>query len=173
MSDAASPSAKFQIFRGVDAKKLMELGLMSLESMDDTQKTGLKALVQAGYLEGDDVQVLINLPGFSLVRAWLKKDYPLLMHSHDSDCLYYVIAGTVKMGTEDLVAGDGFFVPAGVRYQYRPGAEGVEVLEFRHATHFNFQNYTKGEAFYQKALQTVKDNVEVWRTAKRPSQISS
>ncbi len=169
MSDTAQ-TARFQVFRANGAKKLMELGLMKLEAMDAAQQAGVKALVQAGYLEGDEVEVLFNLPGFSLVRAWLKKDYPLLMHSHDSDCLYYVVAGTLKMGTEELSAGDGFFVPAGARYQYRPGPDGVEVLEFRHATHFNFQNYNKGESFYQKALETVKENVEIWRSAKRPSQ---
>jgi hypothetical protein len=172
MSDAAE-SAKFQVFRGSQAEKLMELGLMALQPMDVTQQAGLKQLVQAGYLEGDEVQVLFNIPGFSLVRAWLKKDYPLLLHSHDSDCLYFIIAGTLKMGTEQLATGDGFFVPAGARYQYRPGQDGVEVLEFRHATHFNFQNYSKAESFYKKALETVKENVDTWRTAKRPSEVGS
>jgi mannose-6-phosphate isomerase-like protein (cupin superfamily) len=172
MSDTAEP-AMFQVFRGEGAKKLMELGLMKVESMEPTQRAGLTELVKAGYLEGDEVQVLFNLPGFSLVRAWLKREYPLLLHSHDTDCLYFVLAGSLKMGTEQLAAGDGFFVPAGARYQYRPGPDGVEVLEFRHAVAFNFLNHSKGEAFYKKALETVKENAEIWRTAKRPSEISS
>jgi hypothetical protein len=170
MSDE-STSAEFQVFRGAQAKKLMELGLMKLEAMDATQRAGLNQLVQSGYLEGDDVRVLFNVPGFSLVRAWLKQDYPLLLHSHDADCLYYVIAGTLKMGTEQLVAGDGFFVPAGARYQYRPGPQGVEVLEFRHATQFNFQNYSKSESFYKRALEVTQQNAEIWRSAKRPSEV--
>jgi hypothetical protein len=168
-----SQSAPFQIFRAYGSKKLMELGLMKMESMDATQQAGLKELVSEGYLDGDEVQVLFNVPGFSLVRAWLKKDYPLLLHSHDCDCLYFVVAGTLKMGTEQVAAGDGFFVPAGARYQYRPGPDGVEVLEFRHATHFNFQNYSKAESFYKKAVETVRENAEAWRSAKRPSEISS
>jgi hypothetical protein len=171
MSERAE-SAKFQVFRGADAKKLMELGLMQLQPMDAVQQAGLKELVQAGYLEGDETQVLFSIPGFSLVRAWLKKDYPLLLHSHDADCLYFILAGSLKMGSEQLESGDGFFVPTGGRYQYTPGPEGVEVLEFRHATHFNFQNYTKGDAFYKKAVETVKQNVAIWRHAKRPSKAS-
>jgi mannose-6-phosphate isomerase-like protein (cupin superfamily) len=170
MSDTAE-SAKFQVFRGDGAQKLMELGLMKVESMEPTQRAGLTELVKAGYLEGDEVKVIFNLPGFSLVRAWLKREYPLLLHSHDADCLYYIIAGSLKMGTEQLSVGDGFFVPAGTRYQYRPGPDGVEVLEFRHAIQFNFLNHSKGEAFYKKALETVKENAESWRTAKRPSEI--
>jgi hypothetical protein len=162
--------AKFQVFRGTDARKLMEAGLMQLQPFDATQQAGLAPLIDAGYLEGDDTRVLFCVPGFSLVRAWLKKDYPLLLHSHDADCLYYIIGGSLKMGTEELRAGDGFFVPAGARYQYRPGLDGVEVLEFRHETHFDFRNYTKGEAFYEKALQTVKANAQGWREAKRPTE---
>ena len=164
--------SRFQVFRRTDARKLMEVGLMQLQPFDTTQQAGLQDLLRAGYLEGDDTRVLFSIPGFSLVRAWLKKDYPLLLHSHNADCLYYIIAGSLKMGTEELGAGDGFFVPAGARYQYRPGPQGVEVLEFRHATHFDFRNCTKGEAFYKKAVETVEANVEGWRHAKRPSEPS-
>lgn len=161
---------KIQFFRRSQAKGLMETGAMSMAPMSDAQKAGLKTLVQAGYTEGDEVKVLVDLPGFSLVHAWLKKDYPLLLHSHDSDCLYYIVAGGLHMGTEDLSAGDSFFVPAGAAYQYRAGADGVEVLEFRHEGQFDFQNYAKNPAFYEKAAATVAANRDGWREAKRPSE---
>jgi mannose-6-phosphate isomerase-like protein (cupin superfamily) len=161
---------KIEIHRGADAQGLMELGAMKMAPITPEQRQGLTALVQAGYLEGDDVKVLVNLPGFSLTRAWLKKDYPLLLHSHDSDCLYYVLAGSLQMGSEELKAGDSFFVPGGAAYQYRPGPDGVEVLEFRHAQEFDFQNYAKNPAFYEKAAVTVAENVAGWREAKRPSE---
>jgi mannose-6-phosphate isomerase-like protein (cupin superfamily) len=112
---------------------------------------------------------LCDIPGFSLTQAWLKRDYPLPLHSHDSDCLYYIVAGTLTMGTEALGPRDSFFVPAGVPYSYRPGPNGVEVLEFRQATQFNFLNLAKGEAWWTKAVATVADNVAHWRTARRPS----
>jgi hypothetical protein len=158
-----------QIFHAAEARKLMEAGVMDLVPFDPMQRDGLTELLKAGYLDGDETRVLFNIPGFSLIHAWLKNDYPLLLHSHDADCLYYILAGTLRLGSEELGRGDGFFVPAGARYKYRPGPAGVEVLEFRHATRFNFRNYSNGEAFYKKAAETVAANVENWRHAKRPS----
>jgi mannose-6-phosphate isomerase-like protein (cupin superfamily) len=161
---------KIEFFPGAEAPGLMELGAMKMAPISPEQRQGLNKLVQAGYLEGDEVKVLVNLPGFSLTRAWLKKDYPLLLHSHDSDCLYYVLAGSLQMGDRELKAGDSFFVPGGAAYQYRPGPDGVEVLEFRHAQEFDFQNYAKNPAFYEKAAVTVAENDAGWREARRPSE---
>lgn len=160
----------FKIFRAKDAPGLMASACMAIEPMSDTQRAGLTAMVAAGYLEGDDVQVLCDIPGFSLTHAWLKREYPLPLHSHDSDCLYYIVAGTLMMGTEPLGPRDSFFVPAGVPYTYRPGPDGVEVLEFRQATHFNFLNLAKGEGWWSKAAETVAANVADWKTARRPSE---
>ncbi len=42
------------------------------------------------------------------------------------------------MGTEELGPRDSFFVPSDVPYSYRPGPDGVELLEIRHDTQFNF-----------------------------------
>jgi mannose-6-phosphate isomerase-like protein (cupin superfamily) len=170
MSFEETVEQKMQIFRAAQAPKLMEAGVMDRPDSDPTQRAGLNALVKAGYLEGDETKLLFNIPGFSLVQTWFKKDYPLLLHSHNADCLYYIIAGAIRLGTEDLGPGDGFFVPAGARYKYRPGPDGVELLEFRHATHFDIQNYSKGAAFYEQALQTVTSNLENWRNSKRPSE---
>lgn len=158
---------KLKIFRGADAKGLMEV--MKISPMTPQQKTGLSKLVDAGYLDGDKVRVLVNIPGFCLTYAWLKKDYPLLLHSHSSDCLYYVLAGALQMGTDLLKAGDSILVPAGAAYQYIPGPDGVEVLEFRHETEFDFQNLTKNPAFYEKAAATITANRDAWRIAAPPS----
>jgi hypothetical protein len=71
--------------------------------------------------------------GMSLVHAWFGPNFPLFRHSHPKygDCLYYVVAGEIHMGSRVLKAGDGFFVPNGAPYKYRAGPDGVEVLEFR------------------------------------------
>jgi len=160
---------KMQIFRAAEAPELMEADIMGLEPYTELQSAGVKQLVDAGYLEGGETRVLINLPGFSLVKAWFKKDYPLVLHSHDSDCLYYIVAGSLRLGSETLGAGDGFFIEADVPYTYTPGPEGVEVLEFRHANHFNFVNLAKTGSFYNRAAQTIRDNLEDWRQAQPPS----
>jgi hypothetical protein len=164
-----SEEKKFQIFRGVDAPGLMEANCMTIQPGTDAQRAGMTKLVEAGYLEGDQVKVLVNIPGFSLTHVWFKADYPLLLHSHDADCLYYIIAGSLQLGTEALGPRDSFFVPANAPYTYRPGPDGVELLEFRHANSFDFRNYAKNEAFYAKAAETVAANVAGWREAKMPA----
>lgn len=164
-----SPPSGFTIFRAKEAPGLMESGVMSIAPITDVQRTGLKNAVAAGYTEGDDVRILVQMPGFNLAHAWLKKSYPLALHSHDSDCLYYIVAGTLKLGTEDLGPRDSFFVPAGVPYTYKPGPDGVEVLEFRHEQKFNFLNLSKSETFWTKAAETCATNREDWQTAARPS----
>lgn len=166
--DPSETSPSFKIFRASDAPGLVEAQCMEMAPMSDVQKQGMRKLVEAGYLEGDEVRILVDLPGFSLAHAWLKKDYPLTLHSHDSDCLYYVVSGTLKLGSEELGPRDCFFVPKDVPYTYRPGDEGVEVLEFRHAGTFNFVNLSKNEAFYAKAAETIAANLDGWKIAKRP-----
>ena len=168
MNEAAKPQ-QFQIFRAEDAPALMDAGCMTVEPFSPVQRAGVNALVAAGYLEGDEVRVLCNFPGFSLAHVWFKKDYPLPLHSHDADCLYYIISGTLRLGNEDLGARDTFFIPAGVPYAYRPGPDGVELLEFRHSTSFNFVNLAKGEAFWTKAAETVAANIDDWKVAVPPS----
>jgi quercetin dioxygenase-like cupin family protein len=168
MDDASAPQ-RFEIFRAKDAPGLMEAGCMTLEPFSPVQRAGMDTAIAAGLLHGDEVRVLCNIPGFSLAHVWFKKDYPLPLHSHDTDCLYYIIAGSLRMGTEDLGPRDSFFIPAGVPYTYRPGPDGVELLEFRHATSFNFLNHAKGEAFWKKAAETVAANVEDWKAAVPPT----
>lgn len=171
MATSAETKQGFQIFRAKEAPELMEAKCMSIDPISDVQRAGVNKALAAGYGEGDDIQVLVNMPGFSLTHAWMKKDYPLPLHSHDSDCMYYVVAGSVRVGTEELGPRDCFFVPANVPYTHKPGPNGVEILEIRHATEFNFVNLAKTAAYWDKATETVAANVETWKTAKRPSSV--
>jgi hypothetical protein len=164
-----SSAQKFTIFREKDARSLHETGIMSLPDFNPAQLQGLARIHRPELSRGDNTRVLFNIPGFSLVHVWFKKDYPLPLHSHDSDCLYYVIAGSLDLGTEHLGPRDGFFVPADVPYTYNPGPEGVELLEFRHATQFNFNVLAKTEAFWKRAAETVEARNEEWKTAKMPA----
>jgi len=133
-----------ELFRGKDAPNLFESGTMSVPERDDAEWAALAedgprspnllhgnhdAVVFRG--EGDD--------GFSLVRAWFAPHYVLPRHTHDGDCLYYVAEGSLKMGSQVLEAGDGFFVPSDAPYAYEAGPEGVVVLEFRMATSFGMK----------------------------------
>ncbi len=169
MHDTEQSSAKFTIFRATDAPGLMQAGCMSVEPYSPEQRAGFTKVLEAGYMEGDEIKVLCNLPGFSLTHVWFKEGYPLPLHSHDADCLYYIIAGTLRLGTETLGPRDSFFVPADVPYAYKPGPEGVELLEIRHANHFNFVLQAKGDAYFDKAAQQAAAHREGWKTATRPT----
>lgn len=169
MSGDESDASKFRIFRAADAKDLMDEGCMSIEPYTPVQRAGMDKVLDAGMLDGDEVRVLVNIPGFSLTHVWFKKDYPLPLHSHNADCLYYIIAGSIRLGTEDLGPRDSFFIPADVPYTYRPGPDGVELLEIRQETQFNFVNLAKGAAFWDKAAEIAANNREAWKIAPRPT----
>ena len=94
--------AGFKIMRATDAPGLMASACMTIEPMNELQRAGLKSVIAAGYLDGDEIKVLCDIPGFSLTHAWLKRDYPLPLHSHDSDCLYYIVAGSLTIRQADL-----------------------------------------------------------------------
>ncbi len=162
-------SGKFRIFRADEAPSLIEAGCMDLPEFNQAQLEGLAKIHAPGQARGEEVTVLVDLPGFHLSHVWFKKDYPLPLHSHNCDCLYYIIAGSLRMGTEQLGPRDSFFIPADVAYTYQPGPDGVELLEFRHATHFDFNVRAKGEAFWQKAAAIAAENNDAWRDAKRPA----
>lgn len=158
----------FQIVRYADAPTLAETACMTFAPFaDDVARLSQRA-VAAGLDQGEHLRVLISMPGFSLTHVWFKKHYPLPLHSHDADCLYYIIAGSLRIGNETLGPRDGFFIPADMPYAYIPGDDGVELLEFRHSTHFTFVNHANGSAFWNKAIQTAQANAEDWRSAKRP-----
>ncbi|MEW9853879.1 cupin domain-containing protein [Novosphingobium sp. M1R2S20] len=162
-------AARFTIFRREDSPSLAEAGLMSFEPFKDSILPILDQVQEAGVFAGEDARVLFAIPGFSLVHVWFKPGYPLPLHSHDADCLYYIIAGSIRMGSQDLGPRTGFFVPANVPYAYTPGPDGVELLEFRHSVSFNFMNHANGLAFWQKALETVKAAQPTWDKAQMPA----
>ncbi|MFT5888191.1 MAG: mannose-6-phosphate isomerase-like protein (cupin superfamily) [Zhongshania sp.] len=163
----ANVAAKFQIFRADGAESLMDSGNMSVEFPSDMRPLVTEAS-KHGLLDGDQVKVLFDIPGFSLIHAWIKKNYPLSLHTHDTDCLYFIVSGKLRLGNEVLGKGDGFFVPANVPYTYLPvGENGVEILEFRHSGAFNFKSLSKGN-FWSKAIETCKSEQQGWQNAISP-----
>lgn len=169
MTAASQTSEGFTIFRAKDAPELMEAGCMTVEPFTDVQRTGMNALVERGYIDGGETRILTNMPGFAITHVWFKAGYPLPLHSHDADCMYFIIAGGVRLGTEELGPRDCFFVPKDVPYTYKPGPDGVELIEIRHEPHFNFLNLAKGAAFWSKAADAVEAHREGWKTARAPS----
>ena len=169
MNDARRFATPFAIFRAAKARPHDETEMMTPAVNSELDAAGAARLIEAGVLEGSTLRVLFERPGMSLVHAWFRSGFPLPRHSHDADCLYFVLAGSLRLGSEELTAGDGFFVGADVPYAYTAGPQGVEVLEFRAADRFDIRVLAKNPAFWAKALATVEEKREVWQEETPPS----
>lgn len=155
------------IFRASEAEDLMASGLMSAPQMSDETRDRLADVVGAGSATGAEVKVLARQPtdagGFNLVHIWFKPNYPLPRHTHDADCMYYVISGSLTMGNQELRAGDAFFVPAEAPYVYDAGPEGVEVLEIRHdVARFDMKIPDAGADRWAAMRYTVVSQRDAW-----------
>ena len=159
----------FQIFRTADAPSLDETAHMEVADMTPELEAGIGVALEAGFAEGNVVKTLFSQPGFSLTYAWFKSGFPLPLHTHDVDCLYYVVAGSLQLGTETLNAGDGFFVDANKAYRYTPGPQGAEVLEFRGQENFDIRFLAKTVPAWQKIAGAVADRCPDWANESPPS----
>jgi quercetin dioxygenase-like cupin family protein len=152
----------FAIFRAREAPLLQETDAMTAAPGD--------APAYGDRQYGAAVSVLFRRGGegaCSLLHVWLKPDFIVTRHSHDEDCLYYVVAGEAVLGSQVLRAGDGFFVPAGHPYAYTAGEDGAEVLEFRGADSFNIVSHEKPEA-WERILASAADHREQWMAMRVP-----
>jgi hypothetical protein len=160
-----------QIFRAAEGRVLPdENGDVNMEllPMSQSSQDGFARLIEAGLTEGNYTKILFDAPGFSLAYVWFKANFPLARHSHNTDCLYYIIAGGLKLGTEEHGPGDGFLLPSGTPYTYTVGAEGVELLEFRHTGQFDFRAHGGTPAFWNKAEAVIAANREAWLATPAP-----
>ena len=162
--------AGFSIFRGQDAPFLGETGAMPLPPIAAESMPEFERAVASGLGDGEQVRLVFSTPGFSLTHVWFKKDFPLPLHSHDANCLYYIVAGSLRIGDKTLGKGDGFFIPTDMPYTYRAGPDGVELLEFRNADRFDFQFRADTPAFWKKAADICAANQEGWKKAPLPQR---
>ncbi len=165
-STAENDSTVFAIFRAAEARAEDGIPIMRHEPMTELMLEGAKRMMEAGVEHGHETRLLFSAAGLSLSYVWFKSFYPLPRHSHDTDCLYYVLSGSLRLGTQEIGKGDGFFVGAGVPYAYTPGENGVEVLEFRATTSFNIKLLANNPAFWDRATQTVIERRAAWADEK-------
>ena len=166
---SANAGGGFEIFRASDAPALSETSHMEVRDFTPELEEGMVKAGEAGDANGQLVKTLFSRPGFSLTYAWFKSGFPLPPHTHNADCLYYVIAGTLKLGSETLGAGDGFFVGADKAYSYTPGPEGVEVLEFRTEEDFDIKFLVKSASNWAKIVDKVSARQTAWAGEVPPS----
>jgi hypothetical protein len=160
--DDGTKAGGFQIFRRAAARSLAETGMMTLATSTSEQFQGLGKPVAENPDMGARTEVLFETPRFSLIYLWYKSGVMLPRHSHNVDCLYVVIGGSLKLGTKWLEPGDGFFVGARVPYAWSAGDGGVEVLEFRDTNSFDVK-LLAGPTFWQKVSKLSRDKQMAWR----------
>jgi len=160
---------RFAIFRSKDARSDAETSLMTYEDFTPAIAEGAQRATEAGANEGAELRALFVAPGFSLVYVWFKSGFPLPRHSHNVDCLYYILGGSLFIGEQELGVGDGFFVGEGVPYTYKPGPAGVELLEFRSADAFNIKVLASNPAFWDRAVEAARSHRSAWATEQRPT----
>lgn len=162
----------FEIFRKSDYRNYSEYDAMPMVDMTPAIVEGLTAFAKAQGEAGSGQQVnmVYSRPGVSLTHVWFKSGYPLPLHAHASDCVYFILAGSVRMGEEQLGPGDGFFVGSDVPYTYETGPEGVEVLEFRTTDDFNIKFMAKNKAAWDKTVAKAEARRQAWETELPPSE---
>lgn len=165
----ASAGPGFEIFRASEAPALSETSHMEIRDVTPELEEGIVKAGEAGDANGQVVKTLFSRPGFSLTYAWFKSGFPLPPHTHNADCLYYIVAGSLKLGTETLGAGDGFFVGADKAYSYTPGPDGVEVLEFRTEEDFDIKFLVKSASNWAKIVDKVSARQTAWAEETPPS----
>lgn len=163
------------IFRASAATDITEH--MPSIGIDESVQAGLGKLLAATgsypLTSGTKAMLLFSEPGeagMSLGYAWFKSGYVLPRHSHDADCLYYVLGGELHMGTQTLRKGDGVFIPANAGYTYEAGPNGVEVLEFRNATRFHLMFRGNDATHWDRIAQVLKNNCPKWENEPPPTQ---
>jgi hypothetical protein len=159
----------FTVFRARDAVDYTEEGPMTGTPITTAEAEGGEALVRGGMLDGSHLKLMFSRPGLSLTYVWFKSGFPLPRHSHSADCLYVIIAGSLRIGTEELGPGDGFFIGTDVPYAYTPGSDGVEVLEIRTANNFDIKLLANNPAWWDKAAERLAENRVKWPEQTPPS----
>jgi hypothetical protein len=164
---ATGPRRGISIFRAEEATPLLETDFMAMPRMTDEQVAVGAPEIYMDSAPGTDVRVAVRQTpeqgGFSILHVWFKADYPVLRHIHDADCLYYIVSGSVVMGSQTLRTGDGFFVPEGSPYGYVAGPEGVELLEIRHnAWQFDIELLEASAEKWGAMADTINSHREAW-----------
>jgi hypothetical protein len=129
---------------------------------------GMRLMRETGDSGGASVRTLFSSPSLHVSYAWFKSEYPLPLHSHDVDCYYQIIAGSMSVGAEDLAKGDGVFIPAGVPYTVKPGAAGVEFMEIRTSPDYDTHYRAKTDGYWDRIAATRKDRKEIWASEQAP-----
>ena len=160
----------FEIYRACEARDYGEHGIQEIVDPSPAVIEALTQFVREGAGAGQQVSMAYARPGFSLTKVWFKSGYPLPLHSHSGGCLYHITAGSIRIGTDVLGPGDGFFVGSDVPYTYETGPDGAEVLEFRATDQMDIRFIAKSKAAWIRIIAKLRERRDIWTDEPRPSE---
>lgn len=163
--------ARMKIFRA--AGEPLPEDMMHPEALHGADADAFAKAEAAGIHEGHDIRCLYRSPlpdGPSLCRMWLKSGFITPRHRHDTNCLYFVLAGELRLGNAVLGPGDGAYVPQGTVYSVEAGPEGLDLLEFRTDTVFNVEYTSNNDNFWERVIGATMANAAQWPEQTRPAE---
>lgn len=144
--------------------------------VDDTVRQGFARWAEAGLAEGAALTCIATIAaspdsprGTSLTHVRIGRHFLTPRHSHDVDCIYYVLAGSLRVGGGSLGRGDGMQVPAGEVYALEAGPEGAELLEFRSAIRFGIHYVQNDAAHWERIVGAAAANSAAWQAGDAPA----
>jgi len=160
----------FQVLRKENYPLVDQTDALDASTLTPDAVEGFTRMAEEGMYEGSTLKLVFTMPELSVIHCWFRSGFPLPLHSHNADCLYYVIAGEVRLGTEVIGEGDSFYVPSDVPYGYSAGPAGVELLEIRTKDKFNIKSHVKAIAGWDHAVHATAKNHPKWGHEQRPAR---
>lgn len=175
--DVPSRAKGFEIYKFRECTQndsaVMDFAETLAASSESTRQAFSKMDRGADSAIGAETRCLFQGAGMSILYIWFKSGFPLMRHSHDVDCVYHITAGSLKIGTEELGPGDGFFVPAHTPYTYTVGPEGMEMLEFRNSETCNMRLMGGNADYWARHAAKLREHSTNWKAEPRPSGIEA
>lgn len=151
---------------------MMDFG-ETLAASSESTREAFAQMDRSASAIGAETRCLFQGAGMSILYIWFKSGFPLIRHSHDVDCVYHITAGSLKIGTEELGPGDGFFVPALTPYTYTVGPKGMEMLEFRNSETCNMRLMGGNAAYWARHASKMREHSGEWEDEPRLSGIDA
>jgi len=167
----------FTITRGRDAHPHMGRSQRGADAagfaLHPAIQRGIQQFRETADCGGAAALTLFSMPTLHVSYVWFKSGYPLPLHSHDADCYYLVIAGSMKVGSEELCKGDGVLIPGGAPYTVNPGDAGVEFLEMRTSPDYDTHYRAKTDAYWDRVADIVRTRNPIWAQEQAPYGLMS
>jgi len=151
-----------EIFRKTDYRDNGEHGIIEARETSSGMSEALAEFHKHGFEAGQQVSMAYSRRGVSLTHVWFKSGHPLPLHAHSENCLYFLLAGSIRTGSEELGLGDGFFAGGQNQHTYEMGPLRAEVLKFRARDNIDIRFMVRKKSVWDKTIAKLKERRTDW-----------